>query len=109
MLSAVARALRDYTVHLPDVNDEVGFDVDQASTGEEALEKIEAGQPHILLLDYKLPGISGLDVLDHVAKHARPDMLAIMMTAYASLETAVTATKRGAYDFLAKPFTPAEL
>ena len=109
MLAAVARALRDYTVHLPDVNAEVGFVVDQASTGEEALEKIEADRPHILLLDYKLPGISGLDVLDRVAKDPQPDLLTIMMTAYASLETAVTATKRGAYDFLAKPFTPEEL
>ena len=55
-----------------------------------------------------MPGISGLDVLDRLAG-MQTDMLTIMITAYASIETAVTATKRGAYDFLAKPFTPDEL
>ena len=108
MRMAVARALRDFKVRLPDVDGEVCFMVEQAGTGEEALAKIEAVQPHILLLDYKLPGISGLDVLEQVASH-KSDMLTIMITAYASIETAVTATKRGAYDFLAKPFTPDEL
>ena len=108
MRMAVARALRDFKVRLPDVDGEVCFMVEQAGTGEEALAKIEAVRPHILLLDYKLPGISGLDVLEQVASH-KSDMLTIMITAYASIETAVTATKRGAYDFLAKPFTPDEL
>jgi signal transduction histidine kinase len=107
MRLGVARALRDFMVRLPDVNGEVNFQIDQAATGEEALEKIEATPPQILLLDYKLPGMSGLDVLEKVA--GQEDMLTIMITAYASLETAVTATKRGAYDFLAKPFTPEEL
>ncbi len=55
-----------------------------------------------------MPGISGLEVLDRLAGR-ESDMLTIMITAYASIETAVTATKRGAYDFLAKPFTPDEL
>jgi signal transduction histidine kinase len=55
-----------------------------------------------------MPGISGLDVLDQI-RDLQADMLTIMITAYASIETAVTATKRGAYDFLAKPFTPDEL
>jgi len=108
MRMAVARALRDFKVRLPDVNGEVCFTVEQAGTGEEALTKIEAVNPHIMLLDYKLPGISGLDVLEQVASR-KSDMLTIMITAYASIETAVTATKRGAYDFLAKPFTPEEL
>ena len=55
-----------------------------------------------------MPGISGLDVLNQVAE-LKLDMLTIMITAYASIETAVTATKRGAWEFLAKPFTPDEL
>ena len=55
-----------------------------------------------------MPGISGLEVLDRLAGR-ETDMLTIMITAYASIETAVSATKRGAYDFLAKPFTPDEL
>ena len=82
--------------------------MDQAESGEEALEKIAQNPPDILLLDHKMPGISGLDVFDRIAQR-ETDMLTIMITAYASIETAVTATKRGAYDFLAKPFTPDEL
>jgi len=102
------RTLRDFRVIVPDVHEEVAFVVDQAETGEQAIEKITSQPPDILLLDHKLPGISGLDVLDRVSgMHA--ELLTIMITAYASIETAVTATKRGAYDFLAKPFTPDEL
>jgi signal transduction histidine kinase len=108
MRLGVSRTLRDFLVRVPDVNDEVAFSVCEAETGEQALEIIERDPPDILLLDYKMPGISGLEVLDRLA--AKPgDMLTIMITAYASIETAVTATKRGAYDFLAKPFTPDEL
>ena len=61
-----------------------------------------------MLLDHKMPGISGLDVLHRVAA-MKSDILTVMITAYASIETAVAATKQGAYDFLAKPFTPDEL
>lgn len=108
MRLSVARALRDFTFAVPDVNIQVRLQVDMAETGEEAVEKIDDKPPHILLLDHKLPGISGLDVLDHIAEK-KIDMLTIMITAYASIETAVRATRQGAYDFLAKPFTPAEL
>ena len=108
MRLGVTRTLRDFSVRVPDVNGSVAFAVDQAESGEEALEKIDRSPPDILLLDHKMPGISGLDVLDRLAGR-ETDMLTIMITAYASIETAVTATKRGAYDFLAKPFTPDEL
>jgi two-component system, sensor histidine kinase and response regulator len=108
MRLGVVRTLRDFVVHVADVNEDVAFVVDQAESGEEALEKIARQPPDILLLDHKMPGISGLEVLDQVAD-VRSDMLTIMITAYASIETAVSATKRGAYDFLAKPFTPDEL
>jgi signal transduction histidine kinase len=108
MRLGVSRTLRDFSVRVPDVNGSVTFSVDQAESGEEALEKIERDPPDILLLDHKMPGISGLEVLDRLAGRER-DMLTIMITAYASIETAVTATRRGAYDFLAKPFTPDEL
>jgi len=108
MRAGVARALRDFTVSLPDVNVDVCFEVEQAESGEQTLEKVAARPPHILLLDYKLPGISGLEVLDRLQGH-RGEILTIMITAYASLDTAVSAIKRGAYDFLAKPFTPEEL
>lgn len=108
MRMAIARALKDYGVTLPDIEGEVTFVIDQAATGEEGLEIIKERKPQILLLDYKLPGMSGLDVLEQLTPDSG-DLLTIMITAYASLETAVTATKRGAYDFLAKPFTPDEL
>ncbi len=108
MRLGVARTLRDFTVHVPDVNVDVAFEVEQAESGEEALEKITRQPPDILLLDHKMPGISGLEVLDRLAD-MRIDTLTVMITAYASIETAVKATKRGAYDFLAKPFTPDEL
>lgn len=108
MRLGVVRTLRDFVVHVSDVNEDVAFVVDQAESGEAALEKIAQQPPDILLLDHKMPGISGLDVLDRIAG-MQTDMLTIMITAYASIETAVTATKRGAYDFLAKPFTPDEL
>lgn len=108
MRAGVIRALHDYTVTLSDVNGHVGFELDAASTGEDAIEKIRTSPPDILLLDHKLPGMSGLEVLEAVARDW-PQMLTVMITAYATLETAIAATKRGAYDFLAKPFTPDEL
>jgi len=108
MRLGVARTLRGFTICVPDVNGEVGFAVEEAESGEAALDIIKQSPPDILLLDHKMPGISGLDVLD-ILSGMPLDMLTIMITAYASIETAVTATKRGAYDFLAKPFTPDEL
>ena len=108
MRLGVARALRDLHGLGARPERDVRFEVEQAASGEEALEKAAAAPPHILLLDYKLPGVSGLDVLDRLAG-AHAEMLTIMITAYASLETAVSAIKHGAYDFLAKPFTPDEL
>jgi two-component system, sensor histidine kinase and response regulator len=108
MRLAVDRALRRHTVTLADLDLDVGFEVVQASSGEEALRLIDEEPPGILLLDHKLPGISGLDVLKKVSG-AQTDLLTIMITAYASLGTAIEATKLGAFDFLAKPFTPEEL
>ncbi len=108
MRLGVLRTLRGFTVCFPDVNGQVGFTVQQAESGERALEIIAAQPPDILLLDHRMPSISGLEVLDQIARDPS-DMLTIMITGYAPVETAVTATKRGAYDFLAKPFTPDEL
>jgi signal transduction histidine kinase len=108
MRLGVVRTLRDLSVHVSDVDVSVGFDVQQAESGEAALERATENSPHIVLLDYKLPGMNGIDVLDHL-REMDQEMLAIMITAYASLETAVRAMKLGAYDFLAKPFTPEEL
>lgn len=108
MRLSVERALRHYSTHLPDIQQDVNFRVSQAESGEAALALIDTDKPDIILLDYKLPGISGLDVLTFL-KDKKQDILVVMITAYASLETAVQATKSGAFDFLAKPFTPEEL
>ena len=105
---AVSRVLAPHRTVLPDESSETAFEVAQAASAEEALAVCAAGAPDILLLDYKLPGLSGLDVLEQLGP-AAADTLVVMITAYATIETAVTATRRGAYDFLAKPFTPAEL
>jgi len=108
MRRAIDRALSRYILRLPEVDDDITFEVRQASSGEEALEAIAADAPDILLLDHKMGGISGLDVLEELARR-NLDIMTVMITAYASLETAVVATKRGAFDFIAKPFTPTEL
>jgi len=108
MRLAIARALRDYTIHIPEIEGKIGFTIEQVEVAEEALTIINDQPPDIILLDYKLPGMSGLDLLTRISAQ-QLDLLVIMITAYASIETAVTATKQGAFDFLAKPFTPMEL
>lgn len=108
MRMAVARSLENFAVDMPDIGGAVTFKILQAGSGEEALEILAQTPVDLLLLDHKMPGISGLDVLAQVSAKEM-DVLVVMITAYASLETAITATKRGAYDFLAKPFTPDEL
>lgn len=108
MRHAVLRALRPFQLRLPDVADEVSFEVEQAGSGEEALELLKIRPFDIMLLDHKMEGLSGIDVLEALRGQDR-DVLTIMVTAFATLETAVRATKSGAFDFLAKPFTPDEL
>lgn len=108
MRMAVERALRSYSCRVEEIDSDVDFVVASAESGEEALEMIDKEQPNLIMLDYKLPGISGIDVLNALGDR-KQDIFVVMITAYASLETAVQATKLGAYDFLAKPFTPDEL
>lgn len=110
MRLAVARVLGTFSVHLEeDLGGELHFDVQTAESGEQALELMTSEPaPDLLLLDLKMPGISGLEVLAAMnERNLRP--LTVMITAYATLETAIDATKRGAHDFLPKPFTPDEL
>lgn len=108
MRRGAERALKDMTVSLPDINGEVRFNIRTAATGKELEEKLQEKPTDILILDHILPDMAGLDILERLTKSSI-DLLVIMITAYASLENAVTATRRGAYDFLAKPFTPEEL
>lgn len=108
MRMGVQRALKDFVLRMPDIGSEVNFSVDTAENGAEGLRKLSNDKYDLLLLDHMLPDMTGLDILTKLDE-SDGRMLIIMITAYASLETAVTAIKRGAYDFLAKPFTPAEL
>ncbi|SNB46707.1 sigma-54 dependent transcriptional regulator [Geobacter sp. DSM 9736] len=80
-----------------------GFTVDLARDGNEALRLIQAGPYDMAILDIKMPGLSGLDLLDRV-KELKQDLLVVIMTAEASMKNAVEAMKRGAYDYLTKPF-----
>jgi signal transduction histidine kinase len=110
MRSGIERILLGFSIKVPDIEDEVSFQVDLAENAEEALIKIQTQLPDLLLLDYKMPGMSGLELLEKLESVKNKDeMLVIMITAYASLDTAVSAIKSGAFDFLSKPFTPKEL
>lgn len=82
--------------------------VTTAENGAQGLELIEKGKFQILLLDLMMPGISGMEVLKKV-QEIHPDLLVIVITGYATVENAVEAMKRGAYDFISKPFTPDQL
>jgi two-component system phosphate regulon sensor histidine kinase PhoR len=86
----------------------MGFEVHQASRGDEALEKLADTQAAIMLLDLKMPGMDGLEVLARVGK-MNADVLVIVITGYATVETAIEAMKQGAYDFIPKPFEPDQL
>ena len=85
-----------------------GHAVQTAASGEEALEKIKATHFDILLVDIKMEGISGLDVLRKV-KESDPDAEVVMITAYGSIPSAIEAMKDGAFDYMLKPFDPNEL
>jgi two-component system sensor histidine kinase/response regulator len=85
-----------------------GFRVETAEDGSIGLEKVKETKPALVLIDLKMPGISGMEVLEKV-KEIDPNIISVVITGYATVESAVDAMKRGAYDFLPKPFTPEEL
>lgn len=106
--SGVSRILRNFKVDYPFMDEPFDFEVLEAPTGEEGIEILESNPPDILLLDNKLPGIQGVEVLEYIRKKQK-SLVVVMITSYASLELAVKATSDGAYDFIPKPFTPQEL
>ena len=85
-----------------------GHKVTTAESGQEALEPFAGGEFDLALIDLKMPGMSGVELLVRL-REIDPDCMYVIVTAYATLETAVQATKSGAYDYVAKPFTPEEL
>jgi len=106
--SGVSRILGNFHVTYPFMDEDYTFEVISASSGEEGLEMIETEKPDILLLDNKLPGIQGVDVLEKI-RGKKYDLAVAMITSYASLDVAIRATRDGATDFIPKPFTPQEL
>ncbi|MGD8301175.1 MAG: response regulator [Desulfobacterales bacterium] len=85
-----------------------GYHVDQAVTKAEALEKIQSRPYTLVLLDLKIPGVKGLELLKAV-RDQNPEAKVIIITGYASVETAVESARQGAFDYLPKPFTPDEI
>jgi DNA-binding NtrC family response regulator len=85
-----------------------GYEVLTAGSGEDALRIVREDQPDLVLLDIQLPGISGIEVLEKL-KEFDEDIIVIMVTAHGGLETAVTAMRMGAYDYLNKPFNLDEM
>jgi two-component system, sensor histidine kinase and response regulator len=106
--SGVSRILRNFRVDYPFMEEAYDFEVFEAPTGEDGITVIENNKPDILLLDNKLPGIQGVEVLEYV-RRKQYSITVVMITSYASLELAVKATSDGASDFIPKPFTPQEL
>src|SRR4030095_10390324 len=80
-----------------------GFAIERARDGAETLQKTETLRPDTVLLDYMMPGMSGLDVLREL-RNSESDVPVVVMTAHGSIEVAVEAMKLGAYDFILKPF-----
>jgi two-component system response regulator PilR (NtrC family) len=85
-----------------------GYEVRTAQDGRHALESLQHGPVDLLLSDIRMPDMTGVDVL-RAAKDLNPDIVALMMTAYASTGTAVEAMRLGAVDYLTKPFNMDEL
>jgi two-component system, NtrC family, response regulator HydG len=85
-----------------------GYEADPADGGRVALEMVTGKDYDFVFLDIKMPDVGGFEVLDHIKANC-PYTMVVMITAYGSVETAVDAMKRGACDYLMKPFDPGEL
>ena len=86
----------------------IGFQVFKASRGKEALDILSKESISIVLLDLKMPGMDGMEVLDRI-REIDTTILVIVITGYATVQTAIEAMKQGAYDFIPKPFEPDQL
>jgi DNA-binding response OmpR family regulator len=82
--------------------DLVGYRVEGAASGDIALEKLSEDRYDLMLLDLRMPGMDGVDVMDYTQKH-HPDLLIVVLTAHATLESAISAVRAGASDYLIKP------
>jgi two-component system sensor histidine kinase/response regulator len=85
-----------------------GYRTETAEDGDSGLDKVREIQPDLVLVDLKMPGLDGMEVLERISE-IDPNIVSVVITAYATIESAVEAMKRHAYDFLTKPFTPDQL
>jgi DNA-binding NtrC family response regulator len=87
---------------------EEGYEVGTADSAQEALTKMAAGSFDLALVDIKMPGVDGVELQKRIHE-IDPEMIVIIMTGYASVDTAVAALKNGAYDYVSKPFDPDDM
>jgi signal transduction histidine kinase len=85
-----------------------GYEIATAASGDEGLEMARAGNFDVVVTDLKMPGLGGMEVLKALRKE-KPDVVVVIFTGYANVETAREALKNGAFDYVPKPFTPEEL
>jgi DNA-binding NtrC family response regulator len=85
-----------------------GYDVDMIQRGKDALDMIERDPYEVMIVDLKMPGMDGIEVLKNV-RERHPEIMVLIITGFASVESAVEAMKLGAFDYVAKPFSPDEL
>lgn len=104
----VADDEKEILVSCRKILERAGYEVTTASDGTEALENVKSNRFDLFIVDLKMPGRSGMEILS-MARTLDPSLFIVMFTAYATIETAVEAVKRGAFDYLAKPFTADQL
>lgn len=108
MRQAIIRVLGKEPIQIHEFDDDVIFSLDESPTGSDAEMKLQFLAPDLVILGDNLPDVDAMEFIESLSQR-KLDLLVILMSAYASVETVVAATRLGAYDFLAKPFTPAEI
>jgi len=81
-----------------------GFRTVEAKAGRDVIQMVTRDRPDVVIMDVRMPGMSGLDVLDHMKRQHIDDVPVLMMTAYGTSNIAIEAIQRGAYDYVTKPF-----
>lgn len=106
--TGIHRVLKDFSVSFPFCDDDFEFDILNTETGEKAIEILDSTKIDIVLLDNKLPGMEGIEVLEYIKANSI-DTAVMMITSFASIELAIRATNNGAFNFIPKPFSAQDL
>jgi two-component system, cell cycle sensor histidine kinase and response regulator CckA len=99
---------KDFVLSLADVLESYGYVVEKAHSGKSAIEKVKEFNAHVALLDVRLGNENGINLI-YKLKEEAPKLLPIVMTAYATADTAIAALQEGAYDYMRKPLNPMDL